>query len=335
MKAIIWTKYGSIDGLQLQYIPKPEPKSNEVLVKIKATTLTAGDYEIRTQQFPLWLLIPLRLYLGIFRPRNIVLGQEFSGTVEAIGDQVTNFKIGDAVIGTTGPGLGAHAEYITVPAQSDEGVLLLKPDSISYQEATALPVGGLEALYFMRKANIQSGDKVLIVGAGGSIGTYAIQLAKYFGAEITGIDNTQKQDVMQSMGADHLIDYTQEDFTKGNQTYNVIFDVIGKSHFSGSLSKLKSGGRYVLANPGATDVIRGKFISATSDKHVIVGQVHQREDDLKYLIQLIESDMLQVVIDKCFSLEETPKAHHYVETQGKRGNIVININHHINHIKEI
>lgn len=325
MKAIIWTKYGSIDGLQLQNIPKPEPKDNEILVKIKATTLTAGDYEIRTQQFSPWLLIPLRLYMGIFQPRNVVLGQEFSGTVEAVGQKVTNFKIGDAVLGTSGPSMGAHAEYITVSAQSSEGVLTLKPDSISYQDAAALPVGGLEALYFMRKANIQSGDKVLIVGAGGSIGSYAIQLAKHFGAEVTAVDNTGKQTLMKSIGADDVIDYTQEDFTKRNQTYDVIFDVIGKSHFSASLSRLKSGGRYVLANPSATDMIRGRFISASSDKRVVHGQVHQREEDLKYLLNLIETGTLCVVVDKCYSLEETPHAHHYVETQGKSGNVVIDL----------
>jgi len=334
MKAIIWTKYNSIDGLQLRDVPKPQPKPNELLVKIHATTLTAGDYEIRTQQFPLWLLIPLRIYMGIIQPRNVVLGQEFSGEIEALGQDVTQYNIGDAVIGTTGPGMGAHAEYIKVSAQSNEGVLTRKPASISYEEATAIPVGGLEALYFMRKANIQPNDKVLIVGAGGSIGSFAIQLAKHFGAEVTGVDNTNKQELMQSIGADHVIDYTQEDFTKRDETYDVIFDVIGKSHFSGSLSKLKSHGRYVLANPSATDVIRGMFVSATSDKRVVIGQVNQREEDLKYLLQLIESDVLQVVIDKCYSLEQVPDAHHYVATEGKKGNVVINTNNDAKYKKE-
>ena len=323
MKAIIWTKYGSIDGLQVGDVPKPQPKNNEVLVKIHATTVTAGDYEIRTQQFPLWLLIPLRIYMGIIQPRNFVLGQEFSGTVEAVGQNVSKFKIGDAVIGTTGPGMGAHAKYITVPAQSGEAVLTLKPNSISYEEVAALPVGGLEALYFMRKANIQSGDKVLIVGAGGSIGSYAIQLAKYFGAEVTGIDNMQKQALMQSVGADHVIDYTQQDFTQQTKIYDVIFDVIGKSPFSGSLSKLKSGGRYVLANPSITDMIRGKINATTSDKQVIFGTVQQREEDLKYLLDLIEAGTLRVIIDKCYRLEQASDAHHYVETQGKSGNLVL------------
>lgn len=327
MKAIVWTTYGSINGLQSKQISKPEPKSSEVLVKVHATTITAGDYEIRTQQFPLWLLIPLRLYIGIFRPRNFVLGQEFSGQIEAVGQDVTRFNVGDAVIGTTGPGMGAHAEYIAVSAKSDESVLTHKPDSMSYAKAAALPVGGLEALYFMRKANILVGDKVLIVGAGGSIGSFAIQLAKHFGAEVTGVDNTRKLDLMQSIGADHVIDYTQENFTKRSETYDVIFDVIGKSHFSASLSRLRNSGRYILANPSATDMIRGRIVSATSDKQFVVGQVHQHEADLVYLLNLIEGGVLNVVIDKCYSLEETSNAHQYVETHGKKGNVVIEINH--------
>jgi len=325
MKAIVWTKYGSIDGLQLRDVPKPIPKDDEVLVKIHATTVTAGDYEIRTQQFPLWLLLPLRLYMGVIRPRNIVLGQEFAGQIEAVGQAVTKFKVGDAVIGTTGPGLGAHAEYITVSAQSNEGVLIIKPSTISYQDATALPVGGLEALYFMRKAKIQKGDKVLIVGAGGSIGSFAIQLAKFFGAEVTAVDNTKKQALMRSIGADHVIDYTQQDFTKQDETYDVIFDVIGKSHFAGSMSRLKTGGRYVLANPKLMDMLRGKIISATRDKRVIFGQVEQREDDLQYLLSLIEAGTVRVVIDKSYPLKQTPEAHHYVEIEGKKGNLVLTV----------
>ena len=325
MKAITWTKYGSVDGLAVGDKPKPQPKDNGVLVKIHTTSITAGDYEIRTQQFPLWLLIPLRLYMGIIRPRNFVLGQEFAGEIEAIGQNVTTFNIGDAVVGTTGPGMGAHAEYITVPADSDEGVLVRKPATISYEEAAALPVGGLEALYFLRKSNIKPGEKVLIVGAGGSIGSYGIQLAKHFGAEVTGVDNTRKQDSMRSIGADHVIDYTQVDFTKQNETYDVIFDVIGKSKLSGSLSKLNSGGRYVMANPRMNHMIRGMVVSATSDKQVIYGQVQQRADDLNYLLDLIESGTLRVLIDRCYPFEEVPTAHLYVETEGKSGNVVISV----------
>lgn len=325
MKAITWTKYGTLDGLQLSDVAKPQPKDNEVLVKIASTTVTAGDYEIRTQQFPLWLLLPLRLYLGVIRPRNIILGQEFAGQIEAVGQAVTRFKVGDDVVGTTGPGLGAHAEYITIPENSTEGVLTIKPATISYDEASALPVGGLEALYFLRKANIQQGDKVLIVGAGGSIGSYAIQLAKFFGAEVTGIDNSQKQTVMQSIGADHVIDFTKEDFTKQSKTYDVIFDVIGKSPYSGSLSRLNSGGRYVHANPSFTDMVRGKISSAKGDKQVIFGQVNQKEEDLNYLLNLIESGTIRVVIDKCYPLHKTADAHHYVETQGKSGNVIVSV----------
>jgi len=325
MKAIVWTKYGSLDGLELRDVPIPQPEDNDVLIKIHATTITAGDYEIRTQQFPLWLLLPLRLYMGVIRPRNVILGQEFSGQVEAVGQNVTKFKVGDAVVGTTGPGLGAHAEYIKVPAQSEDGVLTHKPASISHEQATAVPVGGMEALYFMRKANIQPNDKVLIVGAGGSIGSFAIQLAEHFGAEVTGVDNTEKQDLMRSIGADHVIDYTQVDFTMCDETYDVIFDVIGKSSFSGSMSKLNAGGRYVLANPRLLHMFRSPIVSMTSDKKIIFAQVPQTETDLQYLLELIENGTLRVVIDRHVPLEQTADAHHYVETEGKRGNLVLTV----------
>src|SRR6266496_760620 len=237
MKAIVWTKYGPPKGLQVQEVAKPTPRDHEVLIRIYATTVTAGDIQLRSFKIPILLWLPVRLFLGFIRPIRIkILGQELAGEIEAVGKDVTRFKKGDQVFAWTGLRLGAYAEYTCLP---EKGVLAIKPSNMTYEEAATLPVGGLEAVHFMRKGNIQSGEKVLINGAGGSIGTFAIQLAKYFGADVTGVDTTEKLDMLRSIGADHVIDYTQADFTKSGQTNDVIFDVIGKSPFSRSVRSLK------------------------------------------------------------------------------------------------
>lgn len=321
MKAIVLTKYGSPDGLQLTEVEKPTPKDNEDLIKVRATTITAGDIEIRTLKFPLWLMLPIRIYVGFIKPGNFILGQELAGDIMAVGKAVTRFKEGNPVFGTTGFRFGAHAQYACL---SETGVLAIKPSNMTYEESTAVPVAGTEALHFMRKAKIQSGEKVLIVGAGGSIGTIGVQLAKYFGAEVTGVDSSGKLDMLRSIGADHTIDYTQEDFTQNGQTYDVIFDVMGKSSFSGGVQSLKPDGRYLLGgNSAPSQLLHGWWVSMTGSKKVIVGAASQKSEDLVFLRELIEAGKMKSIVDRRYPLEQTAEAHRYVETGQKKGNVVI------------
>jgi NADPH:quinone reductase-like Zn-dependent oxidoreductase len=328
MKAIVWTKYGSPDGLQLQEVEKPTPKDNEVLIRIYATTVTAGDCEARSLKFPLMLGLPMRIYVGLRRPKRItILGQELAGEIESVGKDVGLFKEGDQVFASTGFGFGAYAEYICLPEEPEMGVLAIKPANMTYEEAAAIPVGGLEALHLLRKGNIQSGQKVLINGAGGSIGTFAIQLARYFGAEVTGVDSTEKLDMLRSIGADQVIDYTRKDFTKSGETYDVIFDVVGKSSFSGSIRSLKQNGCYLLANPGLSQMVRGRWTSMTSSKKVIFGAASQKTKDLLVLKELIEAGKVRSVIDRRYPLEQIAEAHRYVETGRKKGSVVITVEH--------
>jgi NADPH:quinone reductase-like Zn-dependent oxidoreductase len=326
MKAIVWTKYGSPDGLQLQELEKPTPKDDEVLIRIVAATVGAWDYEMRTLNFPILLSLPMRLYVGLIKPTRItVLGQELAGEIEAVGKNVKLFKEGDPVFGTTGFSMGAHAEYKCLPATPGEmqGALAIKPSNMTYEEAATVPTGGLEALHFIRQANIQNGQTILINGSGGSIGTFAVQLAKHFGAEVTAVDSTSKLDMLRSIGADQVIDYTQEDFTKSSETYDVILDVIGKSSYSGSIRSLKNNGRYLLANPSLSYIVRKRWTSMTSSKKVISGAGSQKSEDLIFLKELIEVGKIKTVVDRHYPLEQTAEAHRYVETGQKKGHVVI------------
>jgi NADPH:quinone reductase-like Zn-dependent oxidoreductase len=326
MKAIVWTEYGSPEGLQLREVEKPLPKDNEVLIRVYATTVTAGDCEARRLQFPLGLGLPVRLYVGLRKPvRVTILGQELAGVIEAVGKDVTLFKEGDQVFASTGFGFGAYAEYICLPERPEMGVLAAKPANMTYEEAATVPVGGLEALHFLKKGNVQSGTKVLINGAGGSIGTIAIQLAKYYGAEVTAVDSTGKLDMLRSIGADQVIDYTQEDFTKRGETYDVIFDVVGKSPYSRSIRSLTEDGFYLIGNPRLSTMVRGRWTTMTSSKKVISGAGSHTTADLLFLKELIEAGEIKTVIDKSFPLEQMAEAHRYVEAGGKKGNVVITV----------
>ncbi|MHA1937040.1 MAG: NAD(P)-dependent alcohol dehydrogenase [Candidatus Thorarchaeota archaeon] len=331
MKAIVWTKYGPPDVLQLKEVEKPAPKEDEVLIRIYATTVYAGDCEFRSLKFPPLMSLSMRIYVGLRKPTRIkILGQELAGEIESVGKDVKLFKEGDQVFAHTGFGMGAYAEYICRPEEPEgiKGVLASKPTNMTYEEAAAVPTGGLEALHFLRKGNIQSGQKVLINGAGGSIGTFAVQLAKsHFGAEVTGVDSTGKLDMLRSIGADVVIDYTQEDFTKSGETYDVIFDVVGKSSFSGSIRSLKQNGRYLLANPGQSQRVQGRRISRRTSKKIIFGDVSYKTEDLIYLKELIEAGKIKSVIDRRYLLEQIPEAHRYVETGHKQGHVVITVEH--------
>jgi NADPH:quinone reductase-like Zn-dependent oxidoreductase len=255
---------------------------------------------------------------------------ELAGEIEATGKAVTRFQVGDHVFAATGfADMGTNTEYICLPEDPDDGALARKPTNMTFEEAAPVPVGGLEALHFLRQANIQKDQNVLINGAGGTIGTFAVQLAKYYGAEVTGVDSTGKLDMLRSIGADHVIDYTQEDFTKRGATYDVIFDVVGKSAFSRSIQSLKSQGYYLLANPRLAQMIRAKWTSKTSNKKVIVGAASGTTDDLLFLKKLIEAGKIHSVIDRTYPLEQIPMAHRYIETGQKLGHVVITLDHQV------
>ena len=328
MKAIVWTKYGSPDGLQLKDVTKPVPKDDEVLVKIHATTVTAGDSELRRLKLPLMLSNPMRLYVGLIKPKRItILGQELAGEIEAVGNDVKLFREGDQVFGTTGFGFGAYAEYICLPGDPNEmqGALAIKPANMTYAEAATVPTAGFEALHFLRQADIQRGQKVLIIGAGGSIGTFSVQLAKHFGAKVTGVDSTEKLDMLRSIGADHVIDYTKEDYTNNSETYDLIIDVVGKRFVTRRLKLLEQDGYYFLAFAGLSHIVLGMWTSLTSNKKLKIESASQTKEDLLFLKELIEAGKIKSVIDKHYPLEQIAEAHQYVDTGNKKGNVVITV----------
>ena len=269
----------------------------------------------------------MRVYLGLMRSKPIILGQELAGEIEDAGKDVTRFRKGDAVYAWTGFRFGAYAEYICLP---EKGVLALKPPNLTYEEAATLSIGGLEAAYFLRKADIQSGERVLICGAGGSIGTFAIQLAKYFGADVTGVDSGGKLDMLRSIGADHVIDYTREDFTKRRETYDVIFDVVGKTSFPRSMRALAPGGRYLIGNLRLSYWLRGRWTARRSSKKLILWAARtagEYTEDINFLKELIEAGKIKPVIDRCYTLGQIADAHRYVDKGHKKGNVAITVKH--------
>ena len=327
MKAILHTKFGPPDELQLKEVEKPVPRDSEILIKIHATTVTSTDCNARNFTFVTKVFqLPARLFFfGIFRPRINILGIDLAGEIEAVGKDVKRFKEGDQVFGTPGIAFGAHAEYTCMP---EDGVLTIKPANIAWEEAASVFLGAHTALFFLRdKGNIQAGHKTLIYGASGAIGTFAVQLAKYFGAEVTGVCSTTNLEMVKSLGADKVIDYTKEDFTRSGETYDLIFDTVGKTSFSRCKSSLKQKGIFLAALMDLPEIVQIIWTSMTGGKKVKGGVALERVEDLNFLKELMEAGKIKPVIDRCYPLEQTAEAFRYVEEGHKKGNVVIRVRH--------
>ncbi|WP_191561308.1 NAD(P)-dependent alcohol dehydrogenase [Metabacillus idriensis] len=324
MKAIVYTKYGPPDVLQLKEVKKPAPKENEILVKVKATTVTVADIRSRSFTVPPAFWLPARITLGFRQPKNEILGMELAGDIESVGKDVKRFKEGDKVFAASLVGFGAYAEYKCLP---EDGPVALKPSNITYEEAAAIPIGARTALFYLRKANIQSGHKVLVYGASGSVGSYAVQIAKYFGAKVTGVCSTTNLEWVKSLGADHVIDYTREDFSSKGEIYDVIFEAVDKSSFSACLKSLKKDGTYINVTvplPG----VQMLWTKLISNRKFILGQNSpETSEALNFLKELVEAGKLKVVIDRYYAFEEIVDAQRYVEKGHKKGNVVIRVEH--------
>lgn len=322
MKAIVCIKYGPPEVLKLIEVEKPSPKNNEVLIRIYATTVTIGDSRIRGFRVPPSFWIPARIALGLKKTKKSILGSVFAGEVELVGKEVKLFKKGDQVFASAGHNFGAYAEYICVP---ENGCLVLKPMILNYEEAAAIPWGGLTALYFLKKANIQNGQKVLIFGASGSVGISAIQLARLFGAEVTGVCSTSNFDLVKSLGAIKLIDYTQKDFGKNFENYDVFFDTVGKSSIPDCLKSLKKEGIYLHTVVTPAISIRMQLTSIITGKTLLGGTFTPKTKDLIYLKELVEKGELKPVIDRRYPIEQIVEAHKYVDMGHKKGDVIISV----------
>jgi NADPH:quinone reductase-like Zn-dependent oxidoreductase len=327
MKAMVFTKYGPPDVLHIKEVGKPVPKDKEVLIKIYATSVTSGDVRMRKAD-----PFAIRFFNGLAKPKKInVLGNELAGEIEAVGKDVKLFKKGDQVFGQAGLTLGTNAEYICL---SEDGALAIKPAKLTYEEAAVIPFGGNTSLHFLRKGNIKSGQKVLIFGASGSLGVSAIQLAKYFGAEVTGVCSKENIELVKSLGADKVIDYTKDDFTRNGPVYDIVYDTLGKSSFSGCVRSLKKNGIYLRAvNLSLPPIIQGIWTSFTTSKKVIGGIAAERKENLIFLKEVIESGKLKPVIDKRYPLEQLVAAHEYVEKGHKKGNVAITVFSNFNQLQ--
>jgi len=324
MKAIEYTEYGSPDVLHLSDVAIPTPAPGEVLIKVHAATVTTGDVNARGFTFVPKGYGPLpRLMLGVRSPKKRVLGTEVAGEVVAVGDGVKRFKVGDQLFGIGSETFGAYAEYV---CRREEGALAKKPSNLSYEEAAAIPFGAGTALYFLRdKAAIQPGQKVLIIGASGGVGTYAVQLASHFGAEVTGVCSFRNLELVKSLGADHVIDYTKEDFTQSEEKYDVIFDTVGKSSFSKCKHNLTRSGVYLSGPNGPGAFLQMAWTSIVGSRKAMAGTPAEEKESLAFLKELAEAEKIRPVIDRRYALALTAEAHRYVDEGHKRGNVVINV----------
>jgi NADPH:quinone reductase-like Zn-dependent oxidoreductase len=330
LKAIVYTEYGPPEVLHLKEVEKPTPKENEVLIRVHATSVNYGDMSARNfkgissggfnMPFPLWLLS--KVFFGWNRPKISILGSEFAGEIEAVGENVKKFKTDDPVFGYLGQNMGAYAEYLCLP---EDGVLTIKPENVTYEEAAVVPMGAIMAWFLLRKVGVQPGHRVLIIGASGSIGSAGVQIAKHLGAEVTGVCSTPRLAFVKSLGADQVIDYTREDFTRNGETYDLIFDVLGKGSFSRSKDSLSANGRYLNASFKSRQLFEMLWTSISGSKKVICAIAPGSVEDLVAVKELMEAGKIKAFIDRSFALEQTAEAHRYVEDGHKKGHVAIRV----------
>ena len=322
MKAAVYERYGPPEVIRLTEVEKPTPKNDEVLIKTYATTVTSGDARVRGLNVPFGFGFVSRLAFGVLRPRQPILGTEIAGEIESVGKDVNRFKVGDQVFALSDMGMGCHAEYKCMP---EDGAVALKSANLTYEEAAALSFGGTTALDFFRRGKLQSGEKVLVNGASGAVGTAAVQLAKHFGADVVGVCSSENFELVRSLGARHVIDYTKEDFTQNGETYDVIVDTAGTAPYSRSRASLKEGGRLLMVLGGLPEMLKIPWVSVTSSRKVIAGPAAGRAEDLRFLAGLAEAGEFEPVIDRRYPFEQIVEAHRYVDTGRKKGNVIITL----------
>lgn len=322
MRAAVYRQYGPPSVIGIEEVAKPTPGKHEVLVRVRASTVGTWDCEARSFSFPLWFWLPLRVAMGIRRPRWPVLGQELAGEVEAVGEDVTRFVPGDRVFSSVGLGFGAHAEYARVSCRR---AITHMPANMSFSQACTIPTGGDNALHFLRLAKVQPGERILVNGAAGNIGVLAVQIARHQGAEVTAVDSADKLEALSAIGADHVIGYESTDYTRTGRTWNVIFDLVHGSSYAGALSVLEPRGRYIVANPLFASLLRAPVTNRTSDKRVLTQFAASKPADLVILKELAEAGAIRAAIDREYPLEQAADAHAYVDSGRRKGAVVLNI----------
>ena len=323
MKAIVYTQYGPPEVLSVADVPKPKLQDNEVQIRVLAAEATKSDCEMRSFQFAVqWFWVPLRCVLGLRKPKNQILGGYFSGEVTGLGDKVSNFELGDQVFGSSKLRMGAYGDYLCLPA---DYTIVAKPKNMTHEQAAAVPLGGLNALHYLRKAAVRPGDKVLINGAGGSIGTFAVQIAKAMGAQVTAVDSGIKESMLRRIGADHFYDYQRENFVDNGQHYDVIFNMVAGCSYSDFVGSLTSTGRYLLANPRVCDMIRSVFTTRFTSKTTLFGFAAETEEELTALKEMAEAGTIAAEVDKVYTREQVVEAHYRVETEQRLGTVVLTL----------
>jgi NADPH:quinone reductase-like Zn-dependent oxidoreductase len=320
MRAAVYDTYGSPDVVKIKDIPKPTPKDDEMLIKVHATTVSSGDWRARSLEVPRGFGVMVRLFFGVFKPRQPILGTELAGEIESVGPDVTRFKAGDQVFAFTGAAMGCHVEYKCL---AQTAAVVSKPSNLTYDEAAALSFGGTTALGFLRRGRIQKGEKVLVNGASGTVGTAAVQLARHFGAEVTGVCSTSNLELVRSIGAAQVIDYTKEDFTRNGATYDIILDTAGTAPYSRCKDSLKDGGRLLVVLGTLGDLLLAPWVSLTTGKKMMAGPTGGPVEDLRFLGKLAESGEFKPVIDRSYPLEQIADAHRRVDTGHKKGSVVV------------